>query len=291
MFRARFLSFTSLVLVIVILQQCTASSMVLPSLDIAWEPEADGIFWTAADPHLCVLVSTYVDHGLSLTALVASLFATEYPHLDIFLLDTDMVKDSREWMDRTAEVFNDRWGSAGKRKQVHVSTRTRRTVAELYPNLEENDYGYLLSDYVIDDLRQGKYAGVSKCNYFMLTNGDNLYHASLIPETLRYMRKGYDLIGFAFSTRYTMKNDVVVHRNEPNQQYKVVFAVDRIDKGAAIFNASSTEDINFAKRFVDETGTKFVKHNKRLDGFFFQDLNARPGVRSIIIPQVLFVHQ
>lgn len=286
----RCLPLTSLLLVIMA-HICITSSMVLPPLNIAKEPDAESVYWLQTDPHICVLVSTYIGHGLKLTTLVASLLATEYPHLDIFLLDTDLVRDSQQWMVRTKALFNARWGSADKRKQVHIPPRTRKTVAELHPHLTDSDYGYLLSDYVIDDLQSGKYAGVPKCDYFMLTNGDNFYNVRLIPETLKYMREGYDLIAFSFSTRYVMDNELVVHRREPNQQLQVNFMPGAIDKGSAFYKATATHGMTFALRFIDKTGTRFIKRSDQLDGFFFQDLHKTPGVRSIIVPQLLFVHQ
>jgi hypothetical protein len=61
---------------------------------------------------------------------------------------------------------------------------------------------YLLSDVILYEELQNM-PGLPKCDYVMLTNGDNLYSSSLIPATLEFMRKKIDLIGYATPQLYT----------------------------------------------------------------------------------------
>jgi hypothetical protein len=97
-------------------------------------------FWHRHDPQICVLVSTYMKHGLALTALVASLLATGYPRIDVILLDTDIQLNSTDWLHNTASVLNKRYDTPGMRDTVHVAARTQRHVVDEYPNVGP-DYG------------------------------------------------------------------------------------------------------------------------------------------------------
>ena len=88
-----------------------------------------------------MLVSTYIKHGLGLTALLSSLLMTGYPYLDIILLDTDVNLDSSKWMQATARVLNSRSNKKGKRNVVHISARTQRDVKRDFDQIQGPDYG------------------------------------------------------------------------------------------------------------------------------------------------------
>jgi hypothetical protein len=90
---------------------------------------------------VCVLVSTYIRHGLMLTALISSLLSTNYPYIDIILLDTDLVLDSREWMNNTATMLNSRSDNSGRRKDVHISTYSQREVQRRFPQITNMEFG------------------------------------------------------------------------------------------------------------------------------------------------------
>src|SRR5690349_3285689 len=79
-------------------------------------------------------------------------------------------------------------------------------------------FRFLLSDLVIDDLRHLRVPNVPPCEYYLVTNGDNLYSSSLIPASIHLMRDGVDLIGFEFISRYKqMHEDMVDHIGRPDQ--------------------------------------------------------------------------
>jgi hypothetical protein len=61
---------------------------------------------------------------------------------------------------------------------------------------------YLLSDVILYEELHSM-PGLPKCDYVMLTNGDNLYSSSLVPATLDFMRNKTDLIGYATPQLYT----------------------------------------------------------------------------------------
>jgi hypothetical protein len=54
---------------------------------------------------------------------------------------------------------------------------------------------YLLSDVILYE-ELDIMPGLPKCDYIMLTNGDNLYSSSLVSATMEFMREQIDLIGY-----------------------------------------------------------------------------------------------
>lgn len=256
------------------------------------------IFWREGDPQLCVLVSTYIGHGLGLLTLLSSLLVKEYPYIDIILLDTGESDDgeSLEWLKLNRQIMNSRHDNItalSRRNQVHISRRTKTNMRNRHP--EADPYGYLHSDLVVVDLREGRVAGVPECDYFAFTNGDNMYNAAFLPAVLPHMRNKVDLIGFEFNTRYPHYSNAVMHPNVPNQQLQTKFEVTFIDKGAAIFRADRTVNHTVFWRFINPKSPKFghvkPKDYILLDGLFFQDLARMPNVTSVIIPQELLIHQ
>ncbi|KAG5189543.1 hypothetical protein JKP88DRAFT_233128 [Tribonema minus] len=158
-----------------------------------------------------------------------------------------------------------------------------------------NDYGYILSDLVMDELLHGKMEGVAQCDYFMLTNGDNLYSSRLLPSALPYMRTDIDLIGFEFLSHYSIKDNRVDHPGS-DQTIHTQFKTLWIDKGAAMFKADTIARLNmtFALGFAREFGrlTTQVLGFKptRIDGNFFTQLAQTEGVSSVIIRRTLLMH-
>eukprot|EP00953_Heterococcus_sp_UTEX-ZZ885_P014744 8327-Heterococcus_DN1.PRE.1 len=198
----------------------TQQPIVVPNahktLNLVLEEEIDKP-WKDNDPQVCVLVSTYMKHGLRLTALIASLQAISYPFIDVILLDTDATRNSTQWMSDTANAFNSRSNDPNKRKTVHLSQYTQRYIKERFPAVTAKDYGYLLSDLVLYE-ELNTMPDLPQCTYIMLTNGDNVYSSNLLPATVAYMRAKYDLIGFEFTSRYLIKNSKAVDHSGRKDQ-------------------------------------------------------------------------
>jgi hypothetical protein len=93
------------------------------------------------DYQVCVLVSTYANHGLRLTALLTSLLSAGYPNLDIILLDTDVRVNSTAWLYSTAEAVNGLGDLQTQRPRVHVSKRTQRDTVKQFPKVVGPDFG------------------------------------------------------------------------------------------------------------------------------------------------------
>eukprot|EP00953_Heterococcus_sp_UTEX-ZZ885_P028287 15091-Heterococcus_DN1.PRE.1 len=201
--------------------------------------------WQDNDPQICVLVSTYIKHGLRLTALIASLLSSGYPYMDVILLDTDTTRNSTQWMVDTAKALNSRSNVPSQRETVHLSQYTQRYIQERYPHVTSPDYGYLLSDVILYE-ELDIMPGLPKCDYIMLTNGDNLYSSSLVSATMEFMREQIDLIGFEFTSRYEMNNTtkVVDHPFRKDQVAPIVpasaVAVALVANAAAVAATSSS---------------------------------------------------
>eukprot|EP00953_Heterococcus_sp_UTEX-ZZ885_P027653 14811-Heterococcus_DN1.PRE.2 len=147
-----------------------------------------------------------------LTALISSLLSANYPYIDIILLDTDTMLDSREWMNNTATMLNSRSDNRSRRKDVHISSISQRDVKRRFPQIVAKDFGalynstaattpcpcihnsYPLSDIVIHEELQTM-PGLPKCEYVMLTNGDNVYSNHLIATAMPALREKIDLVG------------------------------------------------------------------------------------------------
>ncbi len=143
------------------------------------------------DPHICVLVSTYEPHGNKLVTMLTSLFVSGYPNMKAILLDTDSKIDSTYWMEDTAKVVNGIY----EKDYVVTANITQRDILKRYTNAQTGvkaDYGYILTDEVIFQIMRereiaGKLGTKPECDYFMATNGDNLYSPDMVPALLYYL--------------------------------------------------------------------------------------------------------
>ncbi len=159
------------------------------------------------DPHLCILVSTYKPHALKLVSMLTSFSVSEYPYMKAILLDTDEKIDSTPWMKDVAKAVN----GIFEKEYVVTANLTQRDMMQKYTETTtgvKSDYGYILTDVIISDLLKKRDLATEhndskpECDYFMTTNGDNLYGPGMIPALLYYLRQGYDIVGFDFTSRY-----------------------------------------------------------------------------------------
>jgi hypothetical protein len=88
-----------------------------------------------------VLVSTYAEHGLRLTALLTSLLSAGYPNIDIVLLDTDIKVNSTAWLHTSAKFINGHEHVNTQRPRVHVSKRTQQDTVKQFPKVVGPDFG------------------------------------------------------------------------------------------------------------------------------------------------------
>ncbi|CAM9599785.1 unnamed protein product [Chrysoparadoxa australica] len=264
-------------------------------------------FWVDDDPQVCVLVSTYSGHGLSLLGLATSLLSSAYPFLDLILLDTEPRRDSTTYLEATAHVINEMTLGLTGRKVAHISPLAQKHIIDHFPSVTAPDYGYILSDLLMQhSLHKGTsdmLADVPPCDYFLLTNGDNLYSPYLMPSLLKYLRAGVDLIGFDFTSHYQRQvkkqiGDMTKTTILQHQTLHCQFKVSHIDKGAALIRAKTLWDLDatLVLHLLRDNPTLQEKPKGRpnevrwADGYFYQDFAQRPEVTSVIVPENLFMH-
>ncbi len=211
------------------------------------------------DPHICVLVSTYEPYGNKLVTMLTSLFVSGYPNMKAILLDTDSKIDSTYWMEDTAKVVNGIY----EKDYVVTANITQRDILKRYTNAQTGvkaDYGYILTDEVIFQIMRereiaGKLGTKPECDYFMATNGDNLYSPDMVSALLYYLRQDYDIVSFEFTSRYPIhagnaNNQLrIFHPRRSDQQVSTQFLVEYIDKGACCFKADTMESYNMTFSF------------------------------------------
>jgi len=237
------------------------------------------------DPEVCVIVRTYHLHRHLLPALIASLAASIYPNLHIFLVDTQ-----GDFADLSS--FESLFNVLYNKDFVHTSNITREAIYARFPSFQRNlnDYGYVQADLMMEELISSK---KYQCDYFVATNGDNLYNVDFLAHTVEYTRKSTDLVAVGFASHYCFKNAEVFRpiagcyaQQEPE------FKVQRIDVGGALIRKEKMVEahLNFVMNYLknDPTGT----HTEFwfLDGYFFQEMIKMNSTRGYV-PGVYFTHQ
>lgn len=236
-----------------------------------------------SDPVVCVVIRTYKNHKSTLPGLLGALGSNKYPHLHAFLVDT--VGDFTD-MHKFADLFN----SIFEREFVHVSDSTPTLARSRYPKFDKADFGYLQTDLAIEQLSSPN--SKIQCEYFIATNGDNLYTKELIYRTIESMRQKIDLIGFHFITHYCYeKSEPWRPRPGCFSQHYTEFKLGRVDVGSALLrkDALIKYDANFIINELekDETGQNVQVYF--CDGFFYEYFAQK--ATQIVINATLFIHQ
>jgi hypothetical protein len=274
-----------------------------------------------------VIARTFVGHRVSLLPFASSLAAGRPPRTRIILVDTD-ARSPFDDIHNVAEWLNEVLGAP---LLFSVSPRTASAATEAFPRYKGPDYGYILTDLVIEDLleerRDAAAAGVAPgdlpCEVLLVTNGDNIYHALFLRETLTpLVRDGHGLVATHFVSHYDWPSgrlDEPVWEKvrmygqcgpwRPGRDVELATALRPacVDLGAVLFRASLLESKPPAPDLPGGR-TRFIVDRLRLDGEglgsrglgmkageadgeLFQSLALRPGVRSLIVRRSLLLHQ
>lgn len=279
---------------------------------------------TARAPELCVVARTFVGHRSSLLPFASSLAAGRPPRMRVILVDTDP-RSPFDDIHGVAEWLNDVLGAP---RLFTVSARNASAAAEAFPRYKGPDYGYIMTDLVLEDLlaerRDAAAAGVAPgdlpCEVLLVTNGDNIYHALFLRETLPpLVRDGLGLVATHFVSHYDwpggkldepMWEKVRLHGQcgpwRPGRDVEVATALRPacVDLGAVLFRTSLLESSppspGARTRFIvdrlrldgEGLGTRGLGMNAgEADGELFQSLALRPGVKSLVVRRTLLLHQ
>jgi len=144
---------------------------------------------------ICVIARTFHGHSpQTLLALVTSLVhAAQLAKADlaVIFVDTDpFVK-----FDRLESLIVDMNIIFGN-NVVKLSPRNHPNTKILYPDFLDNDYGFIVTDHVLEDVIED-FETNGSCTYTLITNGDNLYSKYFLNATLHRIRnERQDIVRF-----------------------------------------------------------------------------------------------
>jgi hypothetical protein len=168
---------------------------------------------TAAALHPCVLIRTYSGNRNGLVSLLWSLLLSDHPNLRAIVVDTGTTP-----VPSLPGILHSMNALSGK-DWVEMSRRTfAQDVTPQFPGLDVEDYGYALTDLVMEDIMDGKESGLATgpstsintddpppplCDTLTVTNGDNVYSPDFLKRTLGPIAdKGKDIVGTNWITHY-----------------------------------------------------------------------------------------
>jgi hypothetical protein len=262
---------------------------------------------------LCVIIRTMPKHLPNLPALIFSLFVGGYLKVRPIILPTYNTKGNTRELNSIKNYVN----MAIPSSPVEISSLDSSITQKLYPDIKyvvsTGDGGFPVTDMVIEDIivrrkeiRKTRNNDKGFCDAILVTNGDNLYGASFVPvvmETL-FGENAYDLVATHFISRY-LNDELNVERNRnrgliggPSRlgrdfEFISSFQVGGLDLGAGVVRTSTLEDsgIRFVLDRLNQNPTGVGIDFVEADGQYFERLSQSPGVRSIVIPRSLFIHQ
>lgn len=241
------------------------------------------------DPSVCVIARTFVGQTKAIPPFVLSLDAPDYKKLKIFLVDT-----GKEPMGEKLTNLVDACNKMAGRTLVFESNVTHKSSHALFPEFHEENYGYLATDIALEQILEDH-----DCDYFLFTNGDNLYTRTLFTHTLPYMQSKFDVIGFDFISRYCLgEPNTYTARPGCEVEFFTQLRASEIDLGAALYRTEQLKTLE--NRFLVD---KLRMYTNPLDIESIQGINywgldarfmytAKEAANSFtVIRRVLFVHQ
>jgi len=182
------------------------------------------------DPRLCVIVRTSSRQEKTLPALIYSLLAGDdvFDNMKIVLVDTETTLRGA-YLDRVVDLIDDPRVAVSPRMLKTTTTATATTRMNSSNNnkdttkkkskgsnskrtttvIKENSAGYEDTNAEIERLsRSSRYS--DDCDYYLLTNGDNMYDYDLIPLVAPLMHFRHRWISFNFTThhaQYSVRTD------------------------------------------------------------------------------------
>lgn len=221
---------------------------------------------------VCVLVRTYAEQRYGIGALLSSLVAAAAQSatenvvvLNVSVFDTNPTNASilfHSYLQRELEHLN-----VNANRYATFSLMVNLTAS--IPTYKQNLYGYDATDLALElSLHSG-----GSCDYYLFTNGDNLYANALFQTPATLMRQSIDMIAFDFVSHH--------HHNKLNS---VEFFNSYVDLGAVLVSRRAIQEANAT--FVGNRTSCFA-----CDWYFFASLLNRTDVTTRIVREVLFLHQ
>jgi len=276
---------------------CGESKSVLPASIKLPSPAPDA-------PELCFIMRVIPSHVPNLPGLIFTLASTsESVHTRFILVRTYATESSSDdGLDAAVSFLNSALNplhSAGGEPRVSVAPIDATYTSEHFPAVR--DYGYVLTDLVLEGLLARRAKEKSFCSAVVVTNGDNLYTSGFVPAVAEAMRGGSELVGFHFVSRYNFTAEIRDSnwragygplRLGSDVEYQPNFKPYAIDLGAMAFTADLLQrsgSLFVLDRLRKDPSGQFVDFITA-DGRFAKAL-AADAVEPTIIPRVLYIHQ
>jgi len=218
----------------------------------------------------CVAVRFYRKQANNLPLLLLSLFASGHPRLKTFVLDT-----GREPYEKLPVLLR-RVNAASGRRWVHAYRKRTRDVRLAFPDLMYEDFGYVLTDMVMEEMLNKKAMKERygfQCDTLTITNGDNVYSPKFIPALLTSIAQGNDLVASHFVTHYDQPPE------RSTRSYRDIMASEascgpvRSGRDAEFVTSDrflpwcvDLGSVMFTLKAVADTQLRFVIDKLRLDG-------------------------
>ena len=249
--------------------------------------------WDEQAVPFCFLVRTFPAHGPQLFSFMMSLLAKRPPELHVFLVNTVETPflDLSSMVDQANQmagsiIFHD-FSDVINAQHVH-----RR-----FSNATMLDkYGYILTDLLLEHVLELKDdSGGALCQYFTVTNGDNLFTSSYFPVIWQAIKRGFNLIGMHFiSSHHWPDRECNTHECGPwrggtDVEVRAGFQVACIDLAAGVFSRDILGSIRFVITEMPDASDR--DRWTGADGLFFSNLFNSPGAQAIVISRTLVIHQ
>jgi len=245
-----------------------------PFIGMAPEPAQTTPKPTEYGPHVCILARSCGPHSSCapgpgsadaiVRAFLTSMVAQTYRSWELHLLNGE----------GGGEIFQNVMANLGDDRLVSGPSAPTK--------FAHNTWGYDATNLALDKLIVK--ASKAPCQYFLFTNADNLYARKFLEVGVPGMKKGSDLIGFNFVTRYVQGEPLKPETNRAMLPMKDPgFTKAHIDLGAVLVSAKA----------IKETGGRFdPRHNELADWRFFEKLMQRSNSQGHEFNQELqFIHQ
>ena len=209
-------------------------------------------------PQLCILVRTYPKQFDYILISILSYFGvTDMSHPLVYIMNTEKSATKGD-----------------KRKLMSIINLGNQIIGHsvfsfLDLSIENsNDYGYSLTDRAIDLLMSS-----SKCEYFLITNGDNLYSKDfLVGYIYPHMIDRTDMIGISFISHHKWhpeSKDGIHYSDGTKIPMHGEFALNHIDLGACVFSRNVFQ--NTSDRFIPISAGDYW----RADGLFITKMSQK----------------
>jgi len=176
-------------------------------------------------------------------------------------------------------LVNPMGGNGGFEREVGIFEDPRMHLGPNFPHsYAGNTYGYEATNYALEKL-----VNDSHCDYFLVTNADNLYNVAMLETVTPGMQQHADLIGMGFVSHHPRPSRIPGNKQMlRNLVIDAKFASGNCDLGSVVFS----------KEAVSSTGIRFKAPWFYADwGFFDRVMTRRDGQPHIYLEEVLLFHQ